>query len=86
MTNDDFADFGGDVAKLLESWCDRREYRALGVVLPAWLAANSLTDGSSGLRDALRTVCTLCGHLPDHERKMLKELCEKMSAHALIRG
>jgi len=86
MTSNNSASVNDDVRKLLESWCDRREYRALGVVLPAWLAANSLTDGSSGLRDALRTVCTLCGHLPDHERKMLKELCEKMSAHALIRG
>jgi hypothetical protein len=86
MTNDDFANFGDDVAKLLESWCDRREYRALGVALPAWLAANSLTDGSSGLRNALRTVCTLCGHLPDHERNMLKDLGDKMIATPLIRG
>jgi hypothetical protein len=29
---------------------------------------------------ALGTVCTLCGHLPDHERKMLKDLGDKMSA------
>jgi hypothetical protein len=80
MTNDDLTELSDEVAKLLESWCDRREYRALGAVLPAWLAANSLTDGSSGLRGALRTAYTLCGHLPNREREMLKDLCDKTIA------
>jgi hypothetical protein len=78
MTSDDSTGSNDDVGKLLESWCDRREYRALAAVLPAWCATNNLTDGSSGLGNALQTAYTLCGHLPNHEREMLKNICDKM--------
>ena len=78
MTSNSSASVNDDVRKLLESWCERREYRALVSVLPAWCAANSLLEGAPALRDALRTTYTLCGHLPNHEREMLKDISDKM--------
>ena len=30
---------------LIDGWCDRRAYKALARVLPAWLGNNGLTDG-----------------------------------------
>jgi hypothetical protein len=60
------------IERLLECWCDRREYGALAAVLPAWTANNGLTDGWIALRDALRHVYAACTHLPSDERDVMK--------------
>jgi hypothetical protein len=71
-----------DVGKLIERWCDRREYRALATVLPAWCANNRLSDGLGELRDAVRSTYAVCGYLPNEEREALKELSAKFEAAA----
>lgn len=38
-------DVNTTLENLIEAWCDRREYKALAIVLPTWLANNGLTDG-----------------------------------------
>jgi hypothetical protein len=62
----------GDVKGLIDRWCDRREYRALHIVLGGWFAMNGLSDGWAGLRDALRSAYALCPNLPAEERELLK--------------
>ena len=61
------------ISKLIEAWCDRREYGALASVLPAWISNNGLTDGWAMLHDALRHTYGF-RHLPDHEREILKDV------------
>lgn len=63
-----------DIRQLVEGWCDRREYKPLAIVLPAWIGNNGLTDGWSDLRDALKSAYALCRHLPPDERDLLKKL------------
>ena len=62
------------IRSLVEDWCDRREYRALSIVLSAWLANNGLTDGWEGLHDSLKHAYAMCTHLPQSERDTLKKL------------
>ncbi len=71
-----------DVGKLIERWCDRREYRALETVLPAWCATNRLSDGLGELRDAVRSTYAVCGYLPNEEREELKDLAARFEAAA----
>lgn len=71
-----------EVRKLLEGWCDRREYRALATVLPAWCANNRLGDGLGKLRDAVRSTYAVCGYPPDDEREVLNELSVRFEAAA----
>lgn len=59
---------------LIERWCDRREYRALAEVLPAWIGNNGLTDGWAELHDALKRCYAFSKHLPEEERESLKTL------------
>jgi hypothetical protein len=61
------------IRSLVESWCDRREYHALSIVLSAWLANNGPTDGWENLRDGLRHAYAICTHLPQTERDALKK-------------
>jgi hypothetical protein len=61
-----------DIKALLDRWCDRREYRALHIVLGGWLSLNGLSDGLAHLRDALRSAYALCPNLPPEERELLK--------------
>lgn len=63
-----------EIRRLVEGWCDRREYKALGWVLAAWHGNNGLTDGWSDLRDALKSAYCFCKHLPPDERDTLKKL------------
>lgn len=59
---------------LIERWCDRREYRALSEVLPAWINNNGLTDGWAELHDALKRCYASSTSLPSEERESLKAL------------
>lgn len=60
------------IRSLVESWCDRREYSALSIVLPAWLANNGLTNGWEIVHDGLKHAYAMCTHLPSDERDALK--------------
>ena len=60
------------IPKLLDAWCDRREYRALSIVLPAWTAVNGLTDSWGELFAALRHAYAMCNDLPPDERDAIK--------------
>ena len=62
----------GDIRSLVERWCDRRQYNALAIILPAWTSNNGLTDGWSTLRDDLKHAYAMCTDLPDDERDELK--------------
>ena len=61
------------LAKLADTWCERRDLGPLAVLLPAWLNNNGLTDGWAGLADALRKLSTW-PKLPAIERTALKLL------------
>ena len=38
---------------LIDAWCDRRELRALALLLPAFVSNTGLTDGWAGVMEAL---------------------------------
>ena len=61
--------------RLVERWCDRREYAVLSLVLPAYCSNNGLTDGWTDLRDALRTAYgSARDRLPSEERDEIKRI------------
>jgi hypothetical protein len=62
------------IERLVEAWCDRREYRALSILLPAWSSNNGLTDGWEHLRDNLKHAYAMCPHLPADERDTIKRV------------
>ena len=41
------------IETLITSWCDRRELKALAILLPAWVNNFGLTDGWTDVLDAL---------------------------------
>jgi hypothetical protein len=69
----DNKEFNDEIRRLVEAWCDRREYAALASLLPHWLSNNGLTDGWEGLAAALRSTANFHA-LPDDERITLKRL------------
>ena len=69
----DNKEFNNEIRRLVEGWCDRREYGPLSAILTPWLYNNGLTDGWSDLADALRTTANSKG-LPHEERHTLKRL------------
>jgi hypothetical protein len=38
---------------MIDSWCDRRDLKALAILLPAWVNDFGLTDGWTDVLDAL---------------------------------
>ena len=66
-------DINNEIRTLVEAWCDRREFGALGGLLPHWVANNGLTDGWTELAAALRSASTN-QILPADERDTLKRL------------
>jgi hypothetical protein len=70
MTTDTIND---EIRKLVEAWCDRREYGALASLLAPWISNNGLTDGWEDLAAALRSTAN-SKSLPDNERFILKQL------------
>ena len=72
------SEVNAEVSRLVENWCDRREYYGLAELLPAWISNNGLTDGWTILRDALRHTYAFCDHLPLDERELLKTLYVKI--------
>lgn len=66
-------DPGGTIQALIDTWCDRREYHAIAIVLPAWASNNGLTDGWETLHDALKHAYAMCTNLPPVERDTLKK-------------
>jgi hypothetical protein len=62
------------IRTLVEAWCDRREYGALAIVLPAWTGNNELTDGWELLHDSLKHAYAMCINLPADERDVLKRI------------
>ena len=67
------------LAKIVGTWCDRRDLGPLAVLLPAWLNNNGLTDGWATLADALQTLSTW-PKLPEIERTALKLLWIEVDA------
>lgn len=61
------ADVNETLDRLIGSWCERRELKALSLVLPAWLANGGLTDQWADLMDAL-DMLTERRVLPDDEQ------------------
>ena len=82
MRHDTASELNDELRKLVERWCDRREYRALATLLPAWCASNSQSDGMGELRDAVRSIDALCGDLPNEDHKRLRDLGAKLAAAA----
>ena len=56
MGIDDEHPVNGQLARLVDGWCERRELGALAVLLPAYTSNNGLTDGWAGVMEALRTL------------------------------
>ena len=57
---------------LIHSWCDRRELRALSILLPSYLTYNGLTDGLAALVDGLaNTAAYAHDRLPADEQTIL---------------
>ncbi|MEU3275063.1 hypothetical protein ABZ639_29800 [Saccharomonospora sp. NPDC006951] len=67
------------IGELVESWCDRRELRALCLVLPSYYGV--LGTGSDGerLATAVRTLHAERG-LPRHEQTILGEVLATLTA------
>jgi len=82
MKHDMATELNDELRKLLECWCDRREYRALATMLPAWCASNTQSDGMGELRDAVRSIEALCGDLPIEDHEMLRDLEARLDAAA----
>jgi hypothetical protein len=61
------------IEKLLNAWCERREFAALAALLPAWVNNFGLTDGWADLAYALNRVRDH-QQLPPAERDELKKL------------
>jgi len=45
-----------EVSQLIDGWCDRRDLRALGRLLPAWLANGGSTDDWRQVLDVLHAI------------------------------
>ena len=58
---------------LIEAWCQRRELRALRIILPAWPMTMGLTEDAQALREALRHARAMVTNLPPAERDKLGE-------------
>ncbi|MFN8019905.1 MAG: hypothetical protein U0Q03_00120 [Acidimicrobiales bacterium] len=43
----------GPLTRLIDAWCDRRDLRHLALLLPAFTSNNGLTDGWTGVMEAL---------------------------------
>ena len=60
------------IRRLVDAWCERKQYGPLALVLPAWIYNNGLTDGWTILHDALKHAYVMCTDLPPDERDDLK--------------
>jgi hypothetical protein len=80
LTNDpnDIVEFFNDpnevIEFLVEVWCERKDYKPLALVLPAWINNNGLTDGWKSLLGALKHAYAECMDLPPDERDALKQV------------
>jgi hypothetical protein len=45
-----------DIEKLVETWCDRRCYKALAIILGPWPLVSGLTDSWYDLLKALKDI------------------------------
>jgi hypothetical protein len=52
--------FAKAIEKLIDGWCERRNLRALRLVLPAYPMADGQADDWAGLLSALKQVRTTC--------------------------
>lgn len=59
---------------LVEVWCERKDYKPLALVLPAWINNNGLTDGWKTLHETLKHAYSTCIDLPSDERDALKRV------------
>jgi|GEM_PF-5035305 hypothetical protein len=65
---------------LIDVWCERRNYKPLALILPAWIGNNGLTDGWIDLHDALKHTYASCIDLPPDERDALKQFYVEIEA------
>jgi hypothetical protein len=49
-------DFDKELGKLIDAWCERREFRLLKTILLAYPRVSGLTDEWSDLATALKTI------------------------------
>jgi hypothetical protein len=63
------------VNELIDQWCERRELKALSILLPAWPLGMGLTDDWERVRHALRHARAMVGSaLPESERQQINQL------------
>ncbi|WP_354459429.1 hypothetical protein [Mesorhizobium shangrilense] len=63
-----------ELHSLIDSWCDRRCLRPLGIVLPAYNAFNGMTDGWGDLLTALRALALVRDALLPDEQEIVMSL------------
>jgi hypothetical protein len=61
------------VKELVDRWCDRRDLKALRLILSGWPRVSGLTDEWAQLIEALRSLRAE-GHLPEDERATIEQL------------
>ena len=72
MTN---THFQGDLKKLADGWCERRNLLALHHFLPGYFGLNGLTDGFGLLETALKDVLVFAKDgITDEEKNEIKRL------------
>jgi hypothetical protein len=60
------------VGMLVDSWCERRSFKPLGLVLQAYPLSSSLTDGWASLLAALENVRSVAREeLSEHEKEQI---------------
>jgi len=56
------------LSDLIDTWCKRRDFDLLAMVLPAYQSLNGLTDGWGDLRSAVRTARLRAKEASERER------------------
>lgn len=67
--------FDEKLKKLVDDWCDRKEYTLLRIILPAYPRVSGLTDEWGELAAALKMIRERCQKkLSPEEQEIVKEL------------
>lgn len=66
--------FFAELRSLIDTWCDRRCLRPLGIVLPAYHSFNCMTVGWGELLKALRALAFARDELLPNEQEIVTSL------------